>query len=99
MVKENEELEVVCNVKAKPKAEVTWHKDGIRLYDTRKLLLTSRGNTHSLYITKASKDDMGSYTCQAHNKIGKTTCNFDVTVEGKFLLLSLCLSSLLLRYS
>lgn len=83
LVVENEELEVVSKVNARPKAEVTWYKDGQRLYDTRKLLLTSRGDTHSLYITKASKDDMGSYSCEAKNKLGKSTSNFEVIVEGE----------------
>ena len=73
---------MVCTVKSKPKAEVTWYKDGKQLFDTRKLLLTSRGDSHSLYITKASKDDMGSYTCEAKNKLGTSSCTFDVKVEG-----------------
>lgn len=86
IVKENEELEAICTVKAKPKAEVTWYKDGKRLYDTRKILLTSRGDTHSLYITKASTDDMGSYMCEAKNKLGGSISSFDIIVEGKSLL-------------
>lgn len=83
-VKEGKPVDVSCKINAKPKAEVTWSKDGQRLFETRNQEFSTHGNSHSLYIRKASPSDVGTYTCEAKNKIGSSVMSFAVQVEGNF---------------
>jgi hypothetical protein len=82
MVKEDKEIDVGFKIKAKPKAEVTWYKDGMPLFETKTLMLTTRGDSCNLYISKAAPDDSGTYKCEAKNKLGSSFKTFDVQVEG-----------------
>lgn len=84
IITENDELEVVCTVKANPNAEVTWYKDGKKIFDSRSKMLRSRGPAHTLYLTNASPDDSGTYTCEAKNRCGKSSCTFEVKVEREY---------------
>jgi len=84
-VKEGQPVNVSVKIKANPKADVSWFKDGERVFDSRNHEITVHGNSHNLYIRKAGPDDAGTYSCEAKNKIGSSSVTFGVQVEGNYL--------------
>lgn len=82
-LKENEKLSVDLKIKGKPKPDVTWFKDGIRLRESRNLRLSSDKDTYNLNIPKVTPEDAGTYKCEAKNDVGKASRTFEVEVEGK----------------
>lgn len=85
---ENDELQVELKVAGKPKPEIVWLKDDVRLYDTSKLSLFSRGITNKLSIPIVKPSDAGRYRCEASNEHGSSKRSFNVTVEGMILYLT-----------
>lgn len=81
-IKEGQPFNVSVKIKAKPKAEVTWFKDGQRVYESRSHEISTHGNSHNFYIPKTSLDDAGTYRCEAKNTIGSSSITFEVQVEG-----------------
>ena len=82
VVTEGEEVNLDVGVKAKPKPDVTWYKDGKRLRDTNRIKLKSKDDKFSLVIKDAKPEDSGKYKCEAKNKAGTKPRTFDVNVEG-----------------
>ena len=83
---EGDETEVICIVHSSPKAKVTWYKNGqIISNDDNGVVISHRGNRHTLMIPGVTEDNFGDYTCKAENKYGeaqKTT-----RVSGKQMML------------
>lgn len=74
--------------------QITWYKDGIRLFlENRMLAYTDRKGVCRLNIMNAKLDDAGEYSCEAVNKAGKDFTHCSVKVVGKFNLLECLLTS------
>lgn len=79
---EGDELNKTVKIRAVPKPEVTWYKDGKRLRDALHVELKPVGNSYNIYIGKSKLDDKGEYKCVATNVKGSTQKIFDVKVKG-----------------
>ncbi|CRK87748.1 CLUMA_CG001542, isoform A [Clunio marinus] len=82
------EAQLTCLVHSEPPANIVWYKDTTQLGTTEQHSLQNRGNRHSLIIRNVTYMDLGNYTCQASNNLGKdrgsltlsgipTVCYFD----------------------
>lgn len=80
------EVNINVTIKAKPKPDVKWYKDGKPLKDTSRMDIRSRGNSYYIVILSAKPEDTGMYKCEASNKLGKASRTFDVKVQSKYTL-------------
>lgn len=78
-----DEVNVNVKLKAKPKADVKWYKDGKPLKDTTRMDIRNRGDSYYIVILSAKPEDTGIYKCEASNKLGKASRTFDVKVQSK----------------
>uniref|UniRef100_A0A914WB98 Ig-like domain-containing protein n=1 Tax=Plectus sambesii TaxID=2011161 RepID=A0A914WB98_9BILA len=70
-----------CNVTGKPKATVTWFKDGKAVApDVRFKMLVDDGQ-NSLLIIEALPQDAGVYECVARNSAGEARCKAKLNVN------------------
>jgi hypothetical protein len=83
-VRETHETTITATIKAKPKAEVTWYKDGNPLRDSIAYDIKSRGNTYNCVILRAKPNDAGLYKCEAKNEVGTASRTYEVQVKGTF---------------
>lgn len=81
-VRETHETTITAIIKAKPKAEVTWYKDGMPLRDSIAYDIKSRGNTYNCVILRAKPTDAGLYKCEAKNEVGTASRTYEVQVIG-----------------
>ncbi|XP_065077868.1 leucine-rich repeats and immunoglobulin-like domains protein 3 [Ochlerotatus camptorhynchus] len=65
------EAQLVCIVHAEPAPNVIWYKETTQLGTTEQHSQQIRGNKHSLIIRNVTRTDLGNYTCQASNTLGK----------------------------
>lgn len=66
-----------------PKPTVTWYKDGIEVeLGDRISANDAKGGVHQLLIRNSRKEDTGTYTCKAINKIGQIECSADIDIES-----------------
>uniref|UniRef100_A0A2M4CQ09 Putative lachesin-like protein n=1 Tax=Anopheles darlingi TaxID=43151 RepID=A0A2M4CQ09_ANODA len=82
------EAQLVCIVHGEPTPNVIWYQDTTQIGITEQFSQQNRGNKHSLIIRNVTYSDLGNYTCQASNALGKdrgtlvlsgspTLCYFD----------------------
>ncbi|XP_058122131.1 lachesin-like, partial [Anopheles coustani] len=82
------EAQLVCIVHGEPTPSVIWYQDTTQIGITEQFSQQNRGNKHSLIIRNVTYSDLGNYTCQASNALGKdrgklslsglpTLCYFD----------------------
>ncbi|XP_050067156.1 neural cell adhesion molecule 2-like isoform X2 [Anopheles maculipalpis] len=82
------EAQLVCIVHGEPTPSVVWYQDTTQLGITEQFSQQNRGNKYSLVIRNVTYSDIGNYTCQASNALGKdrgtlslsglpTLCYFD----------------------
>uniref|UniRef100_A0A182QVL7 Ig-like domain-containing protein n=1 Tax=Anopheles farauti TaxID=69004 RepID=A0A182QVL7_9DIPT len=82
------EAQLVCIVHGEPTPSVVWYQDTTQLGITEQFSQQNRGNKYSLVIRNVTYTDIGNYTCQASNALGKdrgtlslsglpTLCYFD----------------------
>ncbi|VDM52411.1 unnamed protein product, partial [Angiostrongylus costaricensis] len=75
-VEEGQSAELFCSVVGNPEPEITWLKDGVPVQiDHEHFARKDSIGGHSLIIKKLRVEDVGSYSCEAVNKVGK-----DVTI-------------------
>ncbi|KAI5701651.1 hypothetical protein M8J75_011738 [Diaphorina citri] len=76
-------------VTGKPYPDVSWYINGRPVLDdsTHKTLVNESGN-HSLMITAVDRQDGGVMTCVARNKAGETSCQCNLTVIEKELVVA-----------
>lgn len=82
VIREGNEASITTVIKAKPKPEVTWYKDGIPLKDCITLDIRSLRDTYYCVILRAKPDDQGLYKCEAKNVVGSASRTFEVIVKG-----------------
>lgn len=96
VINENCEASISTVIKAKPKPEVTWYKDGVPLRDSITLDIRSLRDVYYCVILRAKPDDAGTYKCEATNVVGSASQSFEVKVKGRclthFSLLFYCFS-------
>lgn len=84
--KEGEEIRISAKVEAYPSVGVAWHRNGIKLRPSRRILATLDHNGYvELIIANANEKDHGVYTCVASNAVGRTEtcCNIFIKGSGK----------------
>ncbi|CAI2354591.1 unnamed protein product [Caenorhabditis sp. 36 PRJEB53466] len=82
---EGNEIVLECCVTGKPIPTITWYKDGLKLIiENRMLQYTDRKGVSRLNIMNVVMDDLGEYTCEAVNSLGKdfTHCTVKVVDMG-----------------
>lgn len=80
---------LTCTVSSAPNATVSWFKDGKKLSASKRILITEikepvvtpNQKSYSLKIVSATKEDSGSYSVTAVNKLGDATAPSDLTIE------------------
>lgn len=81
-VKEGEEIRIYGQIEAYPTVGVTWHRDGIRLRSSRRIVANlDHDGFVELIIAGATKWDTGVYTCVASNAVGRVECSCRVLVD------------------
>lgn len=87
-----------CQVAGTPDIKVSWFKaDGkVRSSPTCKLEYTK--GVACLKLSKATKADVGEYTCKAENKIGSASSTCRINVLGDHTLTHLQISTTTVRY-
>ena len=75
---ENDEVSLLCEL-SKSVAEVQWFKDGKEIIPSKNIVIQTDGKKRLLTIKKASKADIGEYSC--HCGTDKTTASLNI--EGK----------------
>jgi len=77
--RDGDEVEITCTIHASPLAEVEWYKNG-QLLETKKNVITKRGNRHSLLLQKIGETDThGKYQCRAVNQYGEAMALTEVS--------------------
>nr|XP_032653549.1 hemicentin-2 isoform X2 [Chelonoidis abingdonii] len=71
-------LTLDCDVFGIPAPTVTWYKDGQLLRESGSLRFLS--GAQSIRVYKVRKEDTGSYTCKAVNRVGEVQRHFHVLV-------------------
>lgn len=66
-----------------PPPFVTWYKNDVPLFDTKRIDIRSRDDSYHLSIREARAEDSGTYKCEASNPHGTAFRTFDFKVEGK----------------
>ncbi|CAF4156007.1 unnamed protein product [Rotaria socialis] len=72
-----------CPYNAKPKAKITWFKDG-KLFSPELYEMFSIDNMY-LNISKITMYETGLYTCIVENSLGKLNRSFQLIVQGRSL--------------
>ncbi|KAF2368992.1 Fibronectin type III [Trinorchestia longiramus] len=78
---ENDRVELVCIVHARPSAEVVWTKDGARVPRENRAEEHLGGHRHLLTLDPVTKEDFGLYQCRAKNPLGEAIKDISVTDE------------------
>ncbi|XP_043500905.1 titin homolog [Polistes fuscatus] len=84
-VRLNDELRMSAQIEAYPSVGVVWHRDGLRLRPSRRIIMTlSHDGTVELSLAKVSSRDAGVYSCTAINEVGRaeTSTRVNVIVES-----------------
>ncbi|XP_048258042.1 fibroblast growth factor receptor 3-like isoform X2 [Haliotis rufescens] len=88
-------LNIMCVVRSRPQAEIKWFKDGTELYSspfgytittTEPLLGIDAGSTLSVFTL--TRDQLGTYVCQAKNTRGQARAEWRVTANPLLILLN-----------
>ncbi|KAK5639870.1 hypothetical protein RI129_010681 [Pyrocoelia pectoralis] len=76
---ENLDSQLICYVRAVPKAEVVWKKDGLNIVKNERIDFKHHNHTYILEINKVTVEDFGVYTCSAYNRVGNSEKNITLT--------------------
>lgn len=76
------EINITCHVRAIPKAEITWSKDGVSIEPSDKYILNENDDgVCELNINDACRQDNGKYGCIAENRAGKAETSHIVQIQ------------------
>lgn len=82
LVREGDEIRLYGQIEAYPTVGVTWHRDGVRLRSSRRIVASlDHDGFVELVIAGATKWDAGLYNCVASNAVGRVECSCRVIVE------------------
>lgn len=83
-VKEGQPLQVPCTIMSGDEPiTIQWHKDGLPLSSTPKLMINTVSSRMSMLIIQgASSSHTGTYSCKAFNPVGQTGYSASLEVMG-----------------
>lgn len=77
-----------CKVKANPKPEITWTRDGVIVQESSKCIMSMREKIDLYYIKleliEPGLDDSGLYKCNIKNILGELNANLTLNIESKY---------------
>lgn len=73
--------DLTCVVKAEPRANVTWYRDGQRVKYDRRHIVEEHGSLVMLRLKDINVLDLGNYSCEAENTQG--TARDHIELSGK----------------
>lgn len=79
-VTEGQDIELVCTL-SDEEGVVTWCKDGKKLNEGDRVLITADGYKRALKILAVSNNDSGSYRCETSD--GRSRTEGELLVKGK----------------
>ncbi|XP_053767962.1 transmembrane and immunoglobulin domain-containing protein 1 isoform X3 [Desmodus rotundus] len=83
-VEEGNSVNVVCNVKSNPQAQMMWYKDGSILnLEKNHHQVQQTSESLQLSISKVKKSDNGTYICVAHSCGQRKTMDFHLFVKDR----------------
>ncbi|KAJ9593668.1 hypothetical protein L9F63_014779, partial [Diploptera punctata] len=81
-VREGGELRLSGQVEAYPTVGVMWHRDGVRLRPSRRIVMTlDHDGTVELALAGVTARDAGVYSCTATNEVGRAETSAKVNVQ------------------
>ncbi|KAK9396008.1 obscurin [Crotalus adamanteus] len=63
-IQNKDDVTLECEL-SRPNAEVKWHKNGVEIRSSKKMVIASRGTKRSLTIHTCEYEDQGTYMCDA----------------------------------
>ncbi|XP_004635429.1 transmembrane and immunoglobulin domain-containing protein 1 [Octodon degus] len=83
-VEEDDDVNLVCNVKSNPQAQMIWHKNNsILILEKNRHTIQQTGESFQLSITKVKKSDHGTYSCIASSPLKMETMDIQLVVNDK----------------
>lgn len=83
-VRDGEELRLSAQIEAYPAVGVTWHRNGVRLRPSRRIIFTLDNDGFvELVISNATPADGGTYKCVASNAVGSSECTSKVIIASE----------------
>uniref|UniRef100_A0A7E4UT28 Muscle M-line assembly protein unc-89 n=1 Tax=Panagrellus redivivus TaxID=6233 RepID=A0A7E4UT28_PANRE len=84
-INESENAVFECSVTGKPVPDVSWFKDGRPVYVDNKRItekIETTSGKRVLIISNTTASDVGTYSCQAVNKVGASSTKADLKING-----------------
>ena len=81
----DEALHLECQVDEDTGVSVTWTRDSRKVHQTMECKMSFEDKVAVLEIPKSKLKDSGKYVCTATNEAGSSTCQAQVTIQGKIL--------------
>ncbi|XP_036926176.1 transmembrane and immunoglobulin domain-containing protein 1 [Sturnira hondurensis] len=83
-VEEGRSVNIVCNAKSNPQAQMTWYKNGsILSLEKNRHQVQQTSEFLQLSISKVKKSDNGTYSCVAHSSLQRQTKDFHLFVKDR----------------
>lgn len=80
--RESRDIRLSTHIEAYPAVGVSWHRDGLKLRPSRRIVITlDHDGFAELQIADAKWQDSGVYTCVATNAVGQAETSGRVVVE------------------
>ncbi|XP_041477176.1 myosin light chain kinase, smooth muscle-like isoform X3 [Lytechinus variegatus] len=71
-----------CCVDGNPSPDIIWYKNGKRVQENERYRIMKGGeDIHSLVVKDVTKDDQGTYMCEARSPAGKARCSARLVVQ------------------
>ncbi|CAO2644273.1 Transmembrane and immunoglobulin domain-containing protein 1, partial [Lemmus lemmus] len=82
-VEVDSDVNLVCNVKSNPQAQMAWHKDNnILVLEKGRHQIQETKESFQLSISKVKKSDNGTYSCIASSSLKVETMDFHLVITG-----------------
>ena len=80
---EGDVVKLSVKTQGKPNPEIKWYKNNILLRSSKRLVMESDGENHSLIIKRVDDDDCGMFKCAATNSYGSVISEAFLNVMEK----------------
>ncbi|XP_004593997.1 transmembrane and immunoglobulin domain-containing protein 1 [Ochotona princeps] len=85
-VEENSDVNLVCNVKSNPQAQMMWYKDdSLIILEKDRHQIKQTSESLQLSISKVKKSDNGTYHCVANSPLRTETKEFHLVIKDQTL--------------